>query len=123
MSYEYLWSRARHSVPLTGRVSRHAEKQLTVRGDLGRGHGCRLWHGVERKIDWLLSELPDRRDSTQDEEAVRDRLKQTAFFFFRAHEQGVGRFVDFVICLVFHKDLLVAVSPYAKLVPPAKTNW
>ena len=61
-----------------------------MRSDARLGYGSRLRHGVEREIDRLVSELPNRRDSTQNEKAVRDRLKQTAFFFFRPNEQGVG---------------------------------
>ena len=91
---------------------------LAMRGDARLCCGNRLWDGTEREIDRLMSELPDRRHSAQDDKAVRDRLKQTAFFFFRPHEQGVGRFMGFVVCLIcIHKDLLVAVSPYAMPVP------
>jgi hypothetical protein len=62
--------------------------------------------------------LADRSDSTQDEEAVGDRLKQIAFFFFRPHEQGVGRFEGFVVGWIgIHKDLLVVSLPYAMRVP------
>jgi hypothetical protein len=48
--------------------------------------GSGLRHRGERKINWLLRELPDRGHSAQDEEAVSNCLEQTAFFFFRPNE-------------------------------------
>jgi hypothetical protein len=59
---------------------------LAMRSDARLCCGSRVRHCAEGEIDGLVGKLPDRRDSTQDEKAVRDRLKQTAFFLFRPHE-------------------------------------
>ena len=89
-----------------------------MRGDARLCRRSRWGQGVDRKIDRLMSELPDRCDRTEDEKAERDRLKQTALFFFRPHKQGVGRFVDFGVWLAWiHKDFRFAVPPYAMPVP------
>jgi hypothetical protein len=86
-------------------------------------YGSRSGHGREREIDRLMDELPDRRDSTQDENTVCDHLKQTALFFFRSREQSVSRFVDFVVCLAcIHKNSLVAVFPYCNARARKKNN-
>ena len=88
-----------------------AQPILALGSAVDLSFGSRLRRGRERKIERLLRELPNCRDGTQHEEAIHDCLKQTAFFFFGPHEQGVGRFVDFVISLVWiHKEFwLVAI--------------
>ena len=83
-------------MPLTSR--QRACERLATRNEFGlrdsRGLGP-----IGRNPDGLMSELPDRADSAQDDEAINEGLEQVAFFFFRLHQQRVGRlgFVGWVV--------------------------
>jgi hypothetical protein len=66
-----------------------------------------------------MRELPDADDGAQDEQAVDDGLKETAFFFFRPDEHCVSRFSSLIEGLVcFHKVAFLN----AMAVPRAITN-
>ena len=73
--------------PLTEMASGHAQK-LAAGNDLSRR---RLFGVGERRRNAQMRELPDANDRAQNEQAVNDHFKKTAFFFFRLDEQSVSR--------------------------------
>ena len=73
----------------------------------------------ERRGNAQVGKLPDANDGAQDEQAINEGLKKTAFFFFRPNQQSVSRFPSLIEGLVcFHKVAL----PYAMAVPRLETK-